>query len=62
MTKTRFRAIRLPELLDDRIVEEAQQRGINRSEFVRYALTNLFFDPSVDNEPQNLDDAAQEAS
>jgi len=54
MTKTRFRAIRLPEPLDNRIVEEAEVRGMNWSEYVRFALTRLlFFDPSDDNGHQN---------
>ena len=56
MTKTRFRAIRLPEPLDDRIMEEAEVRGMNWSEYVRYALTNvLFFDQLDDSVRQNGD-------
>ena len=47
MTKNTIRYLRLSETLDQQVKEEAEQRGMNFSEFVRYAL-HLFFDQVVD--------------
>ena len=46
-----FWGIRVPPQLEDRVLAEAERRGMNLSEFVRYAL-NSFFDHLDDNGPR----------
>ena len=52
MEKTRFRAVRVTPTLDERIMDAAEKRGMNFSEFVRYALV-VFFDQADDSVHQN---------
>ena len=54
MTQSRIRYLRLNPLLDEQVVKESERRGMNISEFMRYALT-LFFEPRVDSGTHNVD-------
>ena len=49
-----FWGIRVPPQLEDRVLAEAERRGMNLSEFVRYAL-NSFFD-NLDDNGRHFDD------
>ena len=51
VTKTVFWGLRVSEPLDEQTRQHAEQRGMNLSEFVRYAL-NSFFDHLDDNGPR----------
>ena len=48
MTQSRIRYLRLNPLLDKQVIKESERRGMNISEFIRYALT-LYFDLSLPN-------------
>jgi len=57
MKKSRYRPFYASPELDDRIEREAQQRGMNKSELIRYVLT-LFFDMAMDEKPVSVDGPA----
>ena len=49
MTKTVWTQFRMSETLAQKVNEAAQERGMNLSEFYRYALT-IFFDYHTDSD------------
>lgn len=53
MAKDAIIYTRVPANLKEKVDDAAEQRGMNISEFVRYAL-QIFFDPTMDSKPQNM--------
>ena len=58
MTKDRIIKARVSDTMFDQSTIEAKRRGMNLSEFVRFALA-LFFENRDDSKPQNNEEVPQ---